>query len=473
MLLRAAVYARYSSENQRPESIEDQVAACRVAAGEMGLVILEDHIYTDSAMSGAVAQRPALAALREAVPKGLFDVLLLDDLSRLARDNALMQILLNDLDYEGIRVVSVADHLDTADENAVLGVQIRGVFNELMLADLRKKTFRGLLGQKRRGFFVAEAAFGYRSVASGKLSLDKHGRSRPEGYTMRIVPAEAETVLRIFRECADGVPYTRIAKSLNKDLVPGRFRSSKGWTIGSVHRILANTKYRGHWIWNKSGQAPRPQDWQIPALHEAGVPVVRRRRRGSPHRSAGSLGSCRRASHSVSGRLARCWPARFQRWPALSCRSVSSPICFPGRWSAATAGAASVSFPACTAATMAAALLRAARATTVSTSAAALRRTSFSRLFAIVSSSRSPSAAFLTASVRRSLSCAGRFRRCFVRRLQSLLRSGAALRGLSPSWPRGVLVIAQLLLRLLLRTRRRRLASPRRSMPLRLPWIRL
>ena len=39
--MRAAIYARYSSENQRPESIEDQVAACRRLAAQRGFTILE------------------------------------------------------------------------------------------------------------------------------------------------------------------------------------------------------------------------------------------------------------------------------------------------------------------------------------------------------------------------------------------------------------------------------------------------
>ena len=41
--MRAAIYARYSSENQRPESIEDQIGACLRLARERGLRVLEDH----------------------------------------------------------------------------------------------------------------------------------------------------------------------------------------------------------------------------------------------------------------------------------------------------------------------------------------------------------------------------------------------------------------------------------------------
>ena len=59
----AAIYARYSSENQRPESIEDQVAACRRLAGQRGFSMVEDHVYSDQAQSGARKDRPGLTAL--------------------------------------------------------------------------------------------------------------------------------------------------------------------------------------------------------------------------------------------------------------------------------------------------------------------------------------------------------------------------------------------------------------------------
>jgi site-specific DNA recombinase len=66
----AAIYARYSSENQRPESIDDQISACRKLAKLRSLTILDDHIYADQAQSGARSDRPALAALMAASRAG-------------------------------------------------------------------------------------------------------------------------------------------------------------------------------------------------------------------------------------------------------------------------------------------------------------------------------------------------------------------------------------------------------------------
>jgi DNA invertase Pin-like site-specific DNA recombinase len=255
----AAIYARYSSENQRPESIDDQVSACRKLAKLRSLTILDDHIYADQAQSGARSDRPALAALMTSARAGTFDVVLVDDLSRLARDNHLMLSIIAELHFEGIRVISVADGLDSTDEEATLAIQVRGIFNELQLRDLKKKTLRGQIGQKERGFFVGEKTFGYRSVPVGEMRMDKKGRPRPEGYKMEIEPKEAAIVLRIFTSYADGMPLTKIVKMFNEENVLGAIRAAKGWSPATISRILDNEKYAGRWIWNKTESRRDPR----------------------------------------------------------------------------------------------------------------------------------------------------------------------------------------------------------------------
>ncbi len=169
----AAIYARYSSENQRPESIDDQVSACPKLAKQRSLTIPDEHIYADQAQSGARSDRPSLAALMAAAHNGEFDVVLVDDLSRLARDNHLMLSIIAELHFDRIRVISVADGLDSNDEESTLAIQVRGIFNELQLRDLKKKTLRGQIGQKERGFFVGEKPFGYRSVPVGEMRMEE------------------------------------------------------------------------------------------------------------------------------------------------------------------------------------------------------------------------------------------------------------------------------------------------------------
>ena len=87
--MRCACYARYSSDLQRQTSIDDQLAVARRYADQHGWTVVDRHIYTDEAASGSSMDgRPgihALLAAAETTPRP-FDVLLVDDSSRVARD---------------------------------------------------------------------------------------------------------------------------------------------------------------------------------------------------------------------------------------------------------------------------------------------------------------------------------------------------------------------------------------------------
>ena len=252
MILRAAVYARYSSDNQRPTSIEDQVSACRRYADQEGIVVLEDHIYHDRAQPGTRRDRQGLSALNEAASQKCFDRVLVDDLSRMTRDLVFMLDLVRRFRFLNIGVISVADGINTLDEKAILHLQLCGVINENHSRDLGHKTRRGQLGQKARGFSAGDIVFGYRSVPSGPFSRDKSGRSRPLGYKPEIDPVQAGVVHRIFRDFADGQAQTRIMRALNEEGVLGRSARPSCWSPSTISRMLRNEKYIGHWVWNKT-----------------------------------------------------------------------------------------------------------------------------------------------------------------------------------------------------------------------------
>src|SRR3972149_1254715 len=75
----------------------DPAVACRRLAAERGFTVLENHIYADQAKSGARRDRLGLSALLASGRNAQFDVLLVDDLSRIARDNSLMLPVLAEL----------------------------------------------------------------------------------------------------------------------------------------------------------------------------------------------------------------------------------------------------------------------------------------------------------------------------------------------------------------------------------------
>jgi site-specific DNA recombinase len=60
---RCAVYTRYSSEKQNSLTIDQQIRKCREYAGSNGLHVLDQHIYSDEAVSGATDDRAGLKSL--------------------------------------------------------------------------------------------------------------------------------------------------------------------------------------------------------------------------------------------------------------------------------------------------------------------------------------------------------------------------------------------------------------------------
>jgi site-specific DNA recombinase len=117
---RCAAYARYSSDRQSPASIQDQLRNARKRAEQEDWVFLEDHVYTDEALSGAGADRPGLIRLLQAAsttPRP-FDVLLIDDTSRISRNQGETARILDRLKFLGIRILAVSQGIDTQSEQA-------------------------------------------------------------------------------------------------------------------------------------------------------------------------------------------------------------------------------------------------------------------------------------------------------------------------------------------------------------------
>jgi DNA invertase Pin-like site-specific DNA recombinase len=259
--MRCAVYTRFSSDSQHPASIDDQLLACRRYAAQQGWRIFPEHEYADEALSGVgVEHRPAyrrlLAALGGTPP---FEVLLVDDLSRLSRDAAEILRLVRLLQGLGVKLISVADGIETGHKLSKLVVSMKAVINELYLDDLRDRTLRGLHGRFARGLHTGGRIYGYRAVPmvdpSGRT--DATGQPLVLGTALAVEPAEAQTVRQIFEWFAGGVSLRAIAHRLNAEQVPfpaeptRRGGKRKGWASSAVRVILLNEKYVGRWVYGR------------------------------------------------------------------------------------------------------------------------------------------------------------------------------------------------------------------------------
>jgi site-specific DNA recombinase len=260
-LMRAAIYARYSSDLQRDTSLEDQIAVAKRHATERKWTVLKDHIYTDAGISGASIQnRPSVQRLLADAarqPKA-FDVLLVDDSSRIARDIPDAIRVMQQLKFLGIRVIYISQGIDSESEQADALVAVHGLIDSLYLKELAKKTKRGLAGQLERGFSTGARQYGYCTVPvpdpSGKTDVD--GRPILLAKRIEIDQAEAAVVRRIFQWAADGLGLTSIVERLNREAIPGN--TGKRWTKTPVARILNNERYLGRQIWGQQSVEHEP-----------------------------------------------------------------------------------------------------------------------------------------------------------------------------------------------------------------------
>ncbi len=276
--MKAAIYARYSSENQSEKSIDDQVRVCKNYCKEHDLTVSDENIYVDEAKSGSLIDRPGLQALDKAAENKEFEAVVVDDLSRLSRSNHQMLTLVLKFNYCQIKLISVSDGIITDDDNSKLGIQMRGLINELYLDDLKKKTSRGLEGQKLRGFSAGENVYGYCTKPVGELRLNKKGQAKYDGMVHKINPEEVDIVKRIFKEFAEGSSIHKIVEKLNEDKIPTKRNMRGGWNVSTVSRILKNEKYIGKWSWRKTKNVRDPMTGKkksIPRPEKERVPIFR------------------------------------------------------------------------------------------------------------------------------------------------------------------------------------------------------
>jgi len=208
--MRVACYARYSSDLQRETSIQDQLAVARRYADDHGWNVLNEHIYSDAAVSGASIQRRAgvqlLLSAAEKRPKP-FDVVLVDDSSRIARDIADAIRVMQQLKFLGIRVIYISQGIDSDSEQADALVAVHGLIDSMYLKELAKKVKRGIAGQMDRGFSTGAMQYGYDKIPvfgpSGATDAD--GRPLLIGRRIQVNPDEAKVINRIFEWAAGGI----------------------------------------------------------------------------------------------------------------------------------------------------------------------------------------------------------------------------------------------------------------------------
>jgi site-specific DNA recombinase len=244
VILRCAVYSRFSSDRQSAVSIEDQIRKCREYAERHGWEVLEEHIYADHAVSGTSTERRGLQQLLVSAEQKnrAFGVILIDDTSRLTRKLADALNLYERLTFSGVRLVAVSQGVDSDSSQAEILFGVHGLIDGVYSRELGLKTHRGMQGCALKAHHTGGRVFGYRSVRDA------------DGVKLEIVESEAATIRRMVELYGKGQSLKRIAFLLNSEGVkspqPQKGRVSQSWCVSSVRHILKNRRYTGQIVWN-------------------------------------------------------------------------------------------------------------------------------------------------------------------------------------------------------------------------------
>jgi site-specific DNA recombinase len=177
--MRAAIYARVSTERQeRQQTIDSQLAALRTWAEAEGHDLNDHHVFRDEGCSGSRLDRPGLDALRDSVRDGEVEILGVLAPDRLARKYAYQVLLLEEFRRAGC-AVAFLNRAISDDPGDQLLLQIQGAVAEYERALLSERFRRGKLQKARAGQFIGvHAPYGYRRLprhvgAAGQLVIDE------------------------------------------------------------------------------------------------------------------------------------------------------------------------------------------------------------------------------------------------------------------------------------------------------------
>lgn len=224
-------YCRFSSDNQRHESIEAQERAIKEFCRLKGFLLTK--LYIDEAMSGTSDDRPQFLKMIEDSYNRNFEGIVVHKLDRFARNRYDSAVYKKKLKDNGVSLFSVLENLDNSPESILLESLLEGL-NEYYSKNLAREVMKGLKENAYKGLH--------------------NGGTPPLGYDVKdrkyiINPIEAETVKMIFKLYLSGVGYANIANELNS--IGKKSKAGKDFTKGSIREILLNEKYTGVYVYNK------------------------------------------------------------------------------------------------------------------------------------------------------------------------------------------------------------------------------
>lgn len=228
--MNAVIYARYSSHSQTEQSIEGQLQTCYEYAKNNDYSIIGEYI--DRAQSGTTDSRVEFQRMIADSDKHAFEVVLVYQLDRFARNRYDSAINKSKLKKNGIRVISARENIS----DDASGILVEGVLESMA------EYYSAELSQKiRRGMDInAEKCLSNGSNPGLGYTVD-------EERHFHIDPETAPFVREIFEAYAGGKTVADIIKDMNARQI--RTSLGKEFNKNSLHRLLRNKRYIGYYIY--------------------------------------------------------------------------------------------------------------------------------------------------------------------------------------------------------------------------------
>ena len=222
----AVIYARYSSDNQREESIEGQIRECTAYAEKNGITVIKHYI--DRAFSAKTDNRPEFQQMIKDSGKKLFDVVLVWKFDRFARnrfDSANYKMILK---KNGVHLISVMEPIAEGSQGILVETLLEGMA-EYYSAELSEKVIRGQTENALKGKCTGgTGTIGYKIDGDRFYHLD---------------PLTSPLVLEAFQRYDNGDKMVEIVNFLNdkgvRNMLGGKM------THSSVNTMLKNRRYIG------------------------------------------------------------------------------------------------------------------------------------------------------------------------------------------------------------------------------------
>lgn len=252
----AGIYCRLSKDDEQSEesiSIGTQRSILTDYCLQHGYTIYK--VYIDDGYSGLNFNRPGFKELLEDVERGVVNMVITKDLSRLGRDY-IMTGYYSEIFFQtkGVRYIALADDVDSLKGTNEIA-PFKNILNEMYARDVSKKVKNAKRQRAKQGLFIgSQAPYGYQKDPNNKGQLI-------------IDPESAEVVSQIFSLALDGLGSVAIASELKKRNIPtpavykyqhgdqrfARYSSIQNsdyysWRSATISQILTNRVYIGELI---------------------------------------------------------------------------------------------------------------------------------------------------------------------------------------------------------------------------------